>query len=225
VPYSGLSNIVVIAQGKNNKTTHSIMRPSFTVSLARLFIRHVDLPSVDSVDNVMWRAAVDGATYGLCRTEDFLDAASKILRERLGLHSPCNLVDLIERDIASVLNIFLLLAIPWGLYIWGSTKRESDGKKGGDDRTFECPDDEGRCRRYDGDLGLTVLDSELNSDAQTLPSGGRLCNVFSDLFGGLRKKSRNAMVPQRWCIRTRPRGPILGASAEEAPTSPPVARR
>ena len=66
--------------------------------------------------------------------------------------------------------------------------REWCRKKGGCGRTLERPDDERRCRRYDSDLGLTVLDGELYSNAQTLPSGGRFCNIFSDLLWGLRKK-------------------------------------
>jgi hypothetical protein len=61
--WAELSNSVVIAQGKNNKTTHSIMRPLFAMPMARLFFWHVDLSCVDSVDNIMWRAAIDGATH------------------------------------------------------------------------------------------------------------------------------------------------------------------
>jgi hypothetical protein len=54
--------------------------------------------------------------------------------------------------------------------------------------TLERSDDEGGSRRYDRDLGLTVLDCELYGYAQTLPSGGRFCDIFSDLLRGLEGK-------------------------------------
>ncbi len=53
-------------------------------------------------------------------------------------------------------------------------------------RTLERADDERRCRRHNGDLGLTVLDGELHGDAQALPRGGRFCDIFTDLFGRLK---------------------------------------
>ncbi len=54
-------------------------------------------------------------------------------------------------------------------------------------RTLERLDDERRCRGNNGNLGLTVLDGELHGDAQTLPSGRRFCDIFTDLLGGLDK--------------------------------------
>jgi hypothetical protein len=80
-----------------------------------LFLWHVNLSSVDGIDNVMWWLAINRAAYGLGSTQDFLDASSEILRERLGSHSPCNLVNLIERDVTRVLDVLLLFAIPRGL--------------------------------------------------------------------------------------------------------------
>jgi hypothetical protein len=62
---------------------------------------------------------------------------------------------------------------------------ECDGKNRISERTLECPDDERGGGGYDRDLGLTVLDGELYSDAQALPRGGRFCNIFSDLLRGL----------------------------------------
>ena len=55
-----------------------------------------------------------------------------------------------------MLNVLLLLAVPW--------------------RFFECFDDERGCRRDDADLSLTVLDGELHGHAKTLPVTGHLGN-------------------------------------------------
>ena len=92
--------------------------------------------------------------------------------------------------------------------------------------TFESLDDKGGCGGDDGDGSLPILDRELDSHPQTLPLRRCLRNVFSDLLGRLKD-----MVDHRVCnalcngMHTRPKGPILGAREEEAPTSPPVARR
>ena len=67
------------------------------------------------------------------------------------------------------------------------------------ERTFECPDDKRGGGRYDGDLGLTVLDGELHGDAQTLPRGCRFRNIFTDLLGRLGKGSK---IKQRYALET-----------------------
>ena len=71
----------------------------------------------------------------------------------------------------------------------------------------ELADDEGRSARNDLHLfhyestltqysSLTVHDSELDSDLQTLPVHGSLLDVVTDLLGSLiRKRRRNARVP------------------------------
>lgn len=82
----------------------------------RLFIWHVDLTSIDGIDDVVRRPAVYCAAYGLSSAQDLLDASRKVLRQRLELHSPCNLINLIERDVSRVLDVFLLFPIPRRLY-------------------------------------------------------------------------------------------------------------
>lgn len=92
--------------------------------------------------------------------------------------------------------------------------------------TLERTDDQGAGGRNDGNLGLSVLDRELHRYAQTLPCTSRLCDIFSDLLRGLHPNYFISFALLSLYISlTRPRGPILGASAEDAPTSPPVARR
>lgn len=102
-----------------------------------------------------------------------------------------------------MLNVFFLLSISGGL--------------------FESFDYEGGCGGDDGDSGLTVLDGELDSYTETFLS---FCEQ-----SGLRhwRSFVHTQSPVALAISSptffgdRPRGPILGARAEEAPTSPPVA--
>lgn len=49
--------------------------------------------------------------------------------------------------------------------------------------TFESFDDEGGCGGNNRDSGLTVLDSELDSDPETLPLASGFCDIFTDLLG------------------------------------------
>ena len=50
------------------------------------------------------------------------------------------------------------------------------------ERTLESLNDKRRCRGDDVDLGLTVLDRELDGYAEALPRRGRLGNIFTDLL-------------------------------------------
>jgi len=107
-----------------------------------------------------------------------------------------------------VLDVLLLLAIAGGF--------------------LEGADDQGRRSGNDGDSGLTVLNGELDSDTETL----LLIGMWSVLFhhcsvpGRMHTQSPVALaISSPTFLGDRPRGPILGASADEAPTSPPVARR
>jgi hypothetical protein len=47
------------------RTTHCILQPPTTVPTTSLFFWHIDLTSVDGIDNVMWRPSVYCAAYGL----------------------------------------------------------------------------------------------------------------------------------------------------------------
>lgn len=59
--------------------------------------------------------AVDGAANRLSGTEDLLHASRELLGERLGLHCPCNVDDLVEGNVARVLDVLLLFTVAWGL--------------------------------------------------------------------------------------------------------------
>jgi hypothetical protein len=82
--------------------------------------------------------------------------------------------DLVKWDGLSVLDVLLLLAVAW--------------------RLFEGFDDERGGGRDDRDLGLTVLDGELDSDAEALPVASGLCNVFTDPGNAVLVAAHNAQA-------------------------------
>jgi hypothetical protein len=57
--------------------------------------------------------------------------------------------------------------------------------------TLQSLDDQGRSGGDDRDGRLTVLDGELDGDAETLPVAGGLGDVFSDLLGGLWRRAND----------------------------------
>ena len=65
-------------------------------------------------------------------------------------------------DVAGVLDVLLLLAVARGL--------------------LERLDDERRGRGDHGDSGLTVLDGQLDRDAETLPVASRFGDIFTDFL-------------------------------------------
>ena len=78
------------------------------------------------------------------------------------LHLPGNVDNLIKSDVSTVLNVFLLLSVPWWL--------------------LEGFDDQGRSRRYHLNLGLSVLNGQFHCNPQTLPITSCLGDVITDLF-------------------------------------------
>ena len=48
--------------------------------------------------------------------------------------------------------------------------------------TLESLDDKGGSGGDDVNLSLTVLDGKLDGHTETLPSAGRLCDIFTDLL-------------------------------------------
>lgn len=106
---------------------------------------------------------VDGAAYRLSSAEYLLYGASKGLGKALVPHCSSNRNALLHIEVAVVCNVLLLLPVTSGL--------------------LKGLDDEGRGRGNDGDGSLSILYGELNGDAKTLPVGGCLGDVLSDLLG------------------------------------------
>ncbi len=73
---------------------------------------------------------------------------------------------------------------------------------------------------------MTVLDSKLDGDSQTFLLIVSRAHQPPTMFRYMRTQSPVAFaMSSPTFLGDKPRGPILGASADEAPTSPPVARR
>jgi len=94
--------------------------------------------------------AVDLAADRVCGAEDLLDGALKSLGHGAVAHGAGNGVDLLERDVAVVLDVLDLLAVTRGL--------------------LEGLDHERRGRGDDLDGGDTVLHGERDGDTETLPA-------------------------------------------------------
>lgn len=74
---------------------------------------------------------------------------------------------------------------------------------------------------------MTILDGESDCDTESFLNQEQSLDIFHIFpICGVRTQSPVAFaISSPTFFGERPRGPILGASAEEAPTSPPVALR
>ena len=112
----------------------------------------------------MTHLTIDGASDGLSGAQDLLHDSGQLLGLGPGLHHPGGVDDVVHGDVAVVLDVLHLLPVPGGL--------------------LEGLDDEGGGRGDDADLGLPVLDGQLDGDLQALPFGGGLGDVLANLLGG-----------------------------------------
>uniref|UniRef100_A0A2P2KFV1 60S ribosomal protein L12-like n=1 Tax=Rhizophora mucronata TaxID=61149 RepID=A0A2P2KFV1_RHIMU len=126
--------------------------------------RNFNLTISDLLLQVLGILVVNGAPNGHARAEDLLNGPTQVLGHGPGPHDLGDLDDVIKGDVAVVPNVLGLLAVALGL--------------------LEGLDDEGGGRGDHRDLSLTVLDGELDGDAEALPVlGGFLGNIFTDLLG------------------------------------------
>ena len=134
---------------------------------------HLDGSRVDVVDDVVWGTSIDGATDALSGSQDLLHGAGQLAGHAAGAHRPGNGQDIVVGNVAAVLDVLDLLAVPWGL--------------------LQGLDDQRGSRGHHSDGSHTVLDAQLDGDLQTLPVTSGLGNVVSDLLGRLRRHGI-----QRW---------------------------
>lgn len=108
----------------------------------------INLSSINGLGDFTRALAVNLAADAKCSAQNLLDATLQFLGVRFELHRPCDLNDLVDRDGLVVLDVLLLFPVSR--------------------RLLQRLDDQGRRSRDDRDGGLTVLDSELDGDAETL---------------------------------------------------------
>jgi len=106
---------------------------------------------------------VNGASNGLGSTEDLLHDSGQLLGLGPGPHDSGGADDVVHGDVAVVLDVLDLLAVAW--------------------RLLQGLDDQGGGGGHNVDLGLTVLDGQLDGDLQTFPVLGGLGDVVTDLLG------------------------------------------
>ena len=92
-----------------------------------------------------------------------------------------------RNSLSEVNTVLVLLSISGGLV----ELADDEGRSAGND--LHLCHDESTITHYSS---LTIHDSELDRDLQTLPVHGSLLDVVTDLLGSLiRKRRRNARVP------------------------------
>lgn len=148
-----------IAQTFTPQELDFVSRMAVPKSAAELTL---NLARLDVVRDGLGAAAINLATSGESSSEDLLDGTLEVLGHGLEPHGAGNGNDLIEGNALGVLDVLLLLAVP------GRLLEGLDDKRGGGGN--------------DGDGGLTVLDGQLDRDAQTLPVSGGLGDIFTDLY-------------------------------------------
>ena len=80
-----------------------------------LLIGNLPFSSIDRVDDIVRWSTVDRAPDALGGAQDLLQRACQILGERLWPHRPCNIDNFVARDVSRVLDVLLLLTVPWWL--------------------------------------------------------------------------------------------------------------
>merc|ERR1719189_807273 len=128
----------------------SQLNATYFVSIFNILLaRTVDLPIIDLVDNVVRVLTINSAADRLGRAQDLLHHPGEFPRHGPGPHHPGSVDDVVQRDVAAVLDVLDLLSVARGL--------------------LQGLDDEGRSRRHNGDSGLSVLDLELDRHLEALP--------------------------------------------------------
>jgi hypothetical protein len=143
---------------------HTAYRPSAivvaTLSEGLLFW-NLNLASLYIIRDVLWATAIDLAASAEGSTKNLQNGALQVLGHRLEPHCARNGDDLVKGHTLSVLDVLLLFAVSG--------------------RLLKGLDDERRGGGNDGNSSLTVLNGQLDRDAQSLPVSGGLGNVFTDL--------------------------------------------
>lgn len=137
-----------------------------SISPCCLFRGALDRSAVDVVDDVVRGTAIDGASNAVGSSEHFLARSGQLAGHRARSHHPSDANHFVEGDVAVVLDVLDLLAVPR--------------------RFLQGFHDERSGRRHNRDRGLSVLDGQAHGNLQTLPVSGGLGNVVTDLLRGLK---------------------------------------
>ena len=101
-------------------------------------------PIIDLVNDIVRSLTINSAAHRLSSPEDLLHDPAELPGHGPGPHHAGGLVDVVDGDVAAVLDVLHLLPVPGGL--------------------LESFDDEGGGGRHHRHLGLSVLDTELDGN-------------------------------------------------------------
>jgi len=132
-------------------------------SIKRLFVRNLELPVVDLVDDVVRCLAVDGATDGLSGAQNLLDGALQLTRHRSLLHDAGDVDNFFEGDVSAMFDVLDLLAV---------TRR-----------FFESANEKSGSAGNDAHRRLTILDRQFDGNTETLPVLSCFGDIITDLLG------------------------------------------
>lgn len=130
-----------------------------------LFFWDFEFSGVDLVDQIVGWSGLNGAADGLARSQDFSDRSAQLSGHGTRPHRASDRDHLVEGQVSAVLDVLLLLTVPW--------------------RFLQSLDYQRRCRWHDWDCRYSVLDRQLDCDLKTLPVACRLRDVISHFFRGL----------------------------------------
>jgi hypothetical protein len=129
-----------------------------------LLLWHLSLSISDLVDEVVWVLAVNGATDTVASAQELSADAGEVLGHRSLSHGSGGSQNIVPGDVTVVLDVLDLLSVTWWL--------------------LEGLDDQGRGAWHNGDLSLSVLDGQFDSNFQAFPLLGVLADVVTDLLWG-----------------------------------------
>lgn len=90
-----------------------------------LLVGNLDLPRVNGIDYVVRWLSINRAANALRGPKDLFYTSRKLFGKRFWLHYPRNLVYLIQRDVATVLDILFLLSVAGRLWNWNQQDRHN----------------------------------------------------------------------------------------------------
>ena len=137
---------------RNDQICHPIKKRHHRPEFGSLF-GDLDFALVDLIDDIVGRLAVDRASDGLSGAENLLDSAFQLARHGALAHDAGDVNDLVEGNVAAVLDVLDLLAV---------TRRLLEGA----DEESGSAGNYAHCR-------LTILDRQFDRDTETWEKGGR----------------------------------------------------
>ena len=118
---------------------------------------------IDLVNDVVRGLAVNSAADRLGCPQNLLDDPTELPGHGPGSHHTGSLVDVLDGDVATVLDVLHLLPVPGGF--------------------LQSLDDQGGGAGDHGTGGLSVLDLQLYGDLQTFPVLSSFGNIVTNLLG------------------------------------------